>query len=338
MKRDVSDSLILLLLFSLFFPIILVIYAFFLILASLLGMMLLGFDFVRKSWIKSPIKVAISYCMVIWILFASFYRSFSRLSISNDHLYQDSEAIENVGNLYGDLLKSIDKRFHGYLDKRSFLDLERQIGFLSYDDEPYVIKLNRNGVVVDVRLSNLVIELFDYYPLDRKIEIFVRMAIDSDSCSKLDSECYGYKGISEHKTTWEIDVSKTGCLELSCIAILKDKIGPADHRYRLLFLDYLKQKNMVNRNVESPEYGLVFNKYKFIPDLHSNVFRRGALGYGRSLYFSGVTFLTTGYGDMFPLDTVTRFLVLLEGALGSFGLVLLTSALVARLQTREKGE
>jgi len=56
-------------------------------------------------------------------------------------------------------------------------------------------------------------------------------------------------------------------------------------------------------------YGLVFNALReqlspVPPDL------------GTSFYFSGVSFLTIGYGDVVPVGPVARFLALLEGATG----------------------
>jgi hypothetical protein len=39
-------------------------------------------------------------------------------------------------------------------------------------------------------------------------------------------------------------------------------------------------------------------------------------GFGAHLYFSGITFLTIGYGDMLPVQPIPRFLSVLEGAVG----------------------
>jgi hypothetical protein len=39
-------------------------------------------------------------------------------------------------------------------------------------------------------------------------------------------------------------------------------------------------------------------------------------GFGAYLYFSGITFLTIGYGDLVPVDPIPRFLAVLEGAVG----------------------
>lgn len=39
-------------------------------------------------------------------------------------------------------------------------------------------------------------------------------------------------------------------------------------------------------------------------------------GFGAHLYFSGITFLTIGYGDLLPVQPIPRFLAVLEGAVG----------------------
>jgi hypothetical protein len=39
-------------------------------------------------------------------------------------------------------------------------------------------------------------------------------------------------------------------------------------------------------------------------------------GFGAHLYFSGITFMTIGYGDLSPKGLLPRFLAVLEGAVG----------------------
>jgi len=56
--------------------------------------------------------------------------------------------------------------------------------------------------------------------------------------------------------------------------------------------------------------------------------------FGAHLYFSGITFLTIGYGDLVPVAPIPRLLALIEGAVGITVLGMLIASWTKKIMYR----
>src|SRR6266542_4922421 len=76
-------------------------------------------------------------------------------------------------------------------------------------------------------------------------------------------------------------------------------------------------------------FGLIFAPAIAQPDLFVVRDRPQSLAFEDALYFSAVSFLTVGYGDVVPAQPLLRFMAVLEGACGLLTISLSVTYLVA---------
>lgn len=73
----------------------------------------------------------------------------------------------------------------------------------------------------------------------------------------------------------------------------------------------------------------VFATWYYLLNLHDNSAFTQVLNQLDSLYFSVMTFLTVGYGDIVPIDPLAKILVILQSAVTFFTLVVVINGLIS---------